>query len=144
MAEAGSALGHWLQAEIDRRGLNQMKAAAAAGIGVGTISDIIRRGHVPKLDTLFRLADRFDTPRERLLRLAAGLPPLSERLVEEEDNLYLLGELLSEFRRVPDDWKPVAVEQVALLARLARRPPARFIGEDDDDEDPGEAGFGRR
>jgi transcriptional regulator with XRE-family HTH domain len=108
-----------------------MKAAAAAGVGVGTVSDIIRRGHIPKLDTLFRLADRFDTPREQLLRLAADLPPLSDRLAEEEDDTYLLGELLAEFRRVPDEWKPVAVEQVALFARLARRPPARFVGEDD-------------
>jgi transcriptional regulator with XRE-family HTH domain len=131
MVVASTALGQWLQAEIDREGLNQVKAAAKIGVGVGTISDILRRGHVPKLDTLFKLADHFDTPRERLLRLAADLPPVPERLAQEEDDAYLLGELLAQFRRVPDEWKPVAVDQVALLARLARRPPARFVGEDD-------------
>jgi len=33
-----------------------MAAAARAGVGVGTISQILRKGHIPKLDTLFRLA----------------------------------------------------------------------------------------
>lgn len=130
MAQASTALAKWLKTEIDRRELNQVKAAAAVGVGVGTISDILRRGHIPKLDTLFRLADQFDTPRERLLRLAADLSPLSDRLAQEQDDTYLIDELLTEFRSVPDEWKSVAVDQVALLARLARRPPARYVGED--------------
>ena len=44
MVAVTTALGTWLQAQIDHHNLNQMTAAAQIGVGVGTISDILRRG----------------------------------------------------------------------------------------------------
>ena len=45
-----------------------------------------------------------------------------------EEDEALIGELIEEFRRVPDGWKEMVVEQVALVRRMAERPPYRFIG----------------
>jgi transcriptional regulator with XRE-family HTH domain len=94
-------------------------------VGVGTISGILHRGHIPKIDTLFRLADTLNASRERVLRLAADLPPEPEGGEEEDD--YLIPELLEEFRQLPDEWKLAALEQVETLRRLAERPPMRII-----------------
>jgi transcriptional regulator with XRE-family HTH domain len=163
---SSTALGDWLQRQLDRHQLSQMTAAARVGVGVGTISQIIRKGHIPKLDTLFRLADFFDAPREYVLHLAAGLPPSAggglppsgvgaaqgsppsgvgraqaleaeARLEEVDGEDLLIRELLREFRRVPDEWKPVVIEQVELIRRLAERPPVRIIGGYQDNEEEG-------
>ncbi len=137
---SSTALGDWLQRQLDRRQLSQMTAAAQVGVGVGTISQIIRKGHIPKLETLFRLADFFDAPREFVLHLAAGLPPSAEsRPSEAQEEEYLTRELLHEFRRVPDEWKPVVIEQVELIRRLAERPLVRIIGGESEDQPQEEA-----
>jgi hypothetical protein len=103
-------------------------------VGQATISGIIRRGHVPKAATLLRLADFFGTPREQVLHLAGYLPSTGsqvlERLAPEAADEPLVRELLEAFQQVPDEWKPLAVEQVARLRRLAELRPARLVGEE--------------
>jgi transcriptional regulator with XRE-family HTH domain len=108
------------------RDLTQREASVSAGVSMATVSDILRKGHLPKMDTLFRLADSFDTPREHLLRLAADMRP--EGADGDIGADPLTEELLEAFRRLPDGWKEEAVNQVAWLARLANQPPARVIG----------------
>jgi transcriptional regulator with XRE-family HTH domain len=125
-----TALGRWLEAELESRNLTQLTAAGQARIGVGTLGDIIRRGHVPKIETLIRLADFFNTPREKVLRLAAGLPPGRKDPGEDLDDEALVQELLEEFRKVPDEWKEVAIQQVEMFRKLAELPLVRFVGED--------------
>ena len=44
-----------------------------------------------------------------------------------------LHDLLEEFRKVPDEWKEVAIAHVELVAQMAQRPPVRFIGDDPPD-----------
>jgi len=141
-----SDLAAWLRAELNRRGLTQNVVAVYAGVGQATISDILNKGHVPKVETLFRLADYFETSREQILRLAGHLSP--ERAIEDPSGgLALAGqdealvrELLREFRQVPDEWKAVAVEQVAQFRRLAELRPMRVIGEGSDAEEQGSKG----
>ncbi len=140
MATATTALSRWLETELRRRSLSQMALAASAGVGIGTISGILHHGHIPKIDTLFRLADTLNTSRERVLRLAADLPPEPEGGEEEDD--YLIPELLEEFRQLPDEWKLAALEQVGTLRRLAERPPMRVIGGEDEEGDDGQARSG--
>jgi len=126
-----TSLGDWLRSEIQKRGLTQMQAAVHAGVGQATISDILVKGHVPKVEILFRLADFFGTPREKVLRLAGHLPVLGRAepgALAGDD--YLVAELLEAFRAVPDEWKPDALAQVKLFVRLANRPPVRYVGED--------------
>ncbi|MEJ2736443.1 MAG: helix-turn-helix transcriptional regulator [Anaerolineae bacterium] len=140
MATATTALSRWLETELRRRSLSQMALAARASVGVGTISGILHRGHIPKIETLFRLADTLDTSRERVLRLAADLPPDPEDDDAPDD--YLIPELLEEFRQLPDEWKLAALEQVETLRRLAERPPVRIIGGEEEEGDDGQARSG--
>jgi transcriptional regulator with XRE-family HTH domain len=129
-------LGEWLQAQMRRHELTLNATAVYAGVGMATISGILNKGHVPKAETLCRLADYFDTPREEVLRLAGHLPPAqgSEPLpagAAGEDEA-LIRELIEEFRQVPDEWKEVAIQQVAQFRKLAELRPVRFIGEEEE------------
>jgi transcriptional regulator with XRE-family HTH domain len=130
-------LGAWLRAQLNKRGLTQNAAAVHGGVGQATISDILTKDHVPKVETLFRLADFFQTPREQVLRLAGHLPPSPTGLDAKapERDAVLVRTLLAEFQRVPDEWKPVAVEQVATFRRLAELRPAHIIGDEDEEEE---------
>lgn len=126
-------LGTWLRAELTGRGLTQSEVAAQAGVGPATLSDILNRGHMPKAETLFRLADYFETSRAEILRLAGHLPPAGAEDVPGEVDATLVQQLLDEFRQVPDEWKPVAVEQVAQYRRLAELRPVEVIGAGQDE-----------
>jgi transcriptional regulator with XRE-family HTH domain len=121
------ALAGWLRGELAAGGLSQNAAATRAGVAAATVSDILNQKHVPRVETLFRLADLFQAPREDVLRLAAGMP-LEEGVAVGQG--YLVDELLAEFRRVPEGWKEVAIAHVRTLARLASQPEYRLIGED--------------
>jgi transcriptional regulator with XRE-family HTH domain len=126
-------LGKWLQAQMQHHKLTLTATAVYAGVGMATISDILNKGHVPKVETLFRLADYFHTSREQVLRLAGHLPPTSSAGHQEE---ALIRELIAEFRQVPDEWKEVAIQQVAQFRKLAALRPMRMIGDDDEDQGP--------
>lgn len=138
-------LATWLQSELRRRGLTQNAAAVYAGVGQATLSDMLNKGHVPKVETLFRLADYFEISREQVLRMAGHLPPVdrgvqtapAEGLADEDQELVRA--LLEEFHRVPDEWKAVVVEQVVQFRRLAELRPVRMVGEEGDDEVEGQS-----
>jgi transcriptional regulator with XRE-family HTH domain len=128
-------LARWLRRELQVRGLTQSEVGVYAGVAQATISDILNKGHLPKVETLFRLADYFQTPREQILRLAGHLPPSQAEVDLEIEDEPLLRELLAEFRQVPEEWKPIAVEQVAQFRRLAALRPARLIGQEEEEEE---------
>ncbi len=69
--------------------------AVNARVGVATLSHILNDGHVPRIDTLVRLADYFGAPREIVLRIAAGLPfkPLTAGPGTAQDDDYLIEKL---------------------------------------------------
>jgi len=48
----------------------------------------------------------------------------------------IIEELVEEFRKVPDEWKEVAVQQIVMFRQLAEMPSVRFIGDEDEDDDP--------
>jgi transcriptional regulator with XRE-family HTH domain len=128
-------LGRWLREQLKERDLTQSEAAVYAGVGQATLSDIINKGHVPKVETLFRLADYFHASREQVLRAAGHLPPPGTpgSNAEEDDVTWmqsndLVRALLREFRRLPDEWKSIAVEQMAVFRRLAEMGPAPAAG----------------
>ena len=125
-------LANWLRSELARRGLTQNAASVYAGVGQATISDILNKGHVPRAETLFRLADLFGAPREQVLRLAGYLPAESadDAPTSVRDG-YLVAELLELFGQVPDGWKPEALAHLRVLVRLASQPSVRIIGGDE-------------
>lgn len=125
----------WLRTELKERGLTQAEVAVYAGVGQATISDMLRKGHVPKVETLFRLADYFHVSRERVLRLAGHLPPETDAGSSAKYQDPLIEALVQEFRRVPDEWKLIAVQQVAQYRRMAELRPARVIGQEAAEEE---------
>ena len=131
MSVTTTALGRWLRRELNRNGLTQNEAAVYAGVASATLSEILNKGHVPKVETLFRLADYFQTPRVEVLRVAGHLPPMGDAGADVADE-PLIHELVEEFRQVPDEWKPVAIEQIAQFRRLAELRPVRMVGEEPD------------
>jgi transcriptional regulator with XRE-family HTH domain len=139
-------LAEWLRAEMRKRKLSQTEVSVYAKVGVATLSDILNKEHVPKVETLCRLADYFETPREQVLRLAGHLPPVPAEKVRPEEpraeDEALVQALLAEFRRVPDEWKPVAIQQVAQFWRLEELRPARVLGEEA--EEAGKGAQGRK
>jgi transcriptional regulator with XRE-family HTH domain len=125
-----TALAQWLRRELDACQISQQAASVHAGVSQATLSDILNQGHIPRIETLFRLADYFGTRRDFVLRLAAGLPADE---ADEPEREYLVQELLAEFRLVPDEWKEVAIQHVRTVGRLARQPAYRVIGDDGDE-----------
>jgi transcriptional regulator with XRE-family HTH domain len=134
-------LARWLDKQLQQRALTLRAAAAGSGVSIATLSTILHRGHIPKGDTLLRLADYLGAPRDQVLSLAAGLPHATARAEPEAgagpplDDDFLIQELIAEFRQVPDEWKEEALAQVAFLARLAKRPPARIIGSEEEEDE---------
>ena len=126
-------LADWLRDQMHTRGLNQAQAALQAGVSPGTINVLLTRNHVPRVQTLNRLADAFRTPREQVLRLAGHLPPGPDQPAAQD---LLTAELLREFLRVPDPWKEEALSQVRMFVRLSNLPPYRLIGDEPDEPPP--------
>jgi len=131
-----SELAWWLRRELERRGLSQNAAAVHSGVAVATLSAILNKDHIPKAETLFRLADYLHTPREQVLQLAGHrLRPPDTELAAGQRADYLERVLLDEFRQLPEELKETALQHMAVLIRLAQRPPFRLIG-DDEEETP--------
>ena len=129
-------LSAWLKSQLKQRHVTAHAVVVGAGVGAATISDILRMGHIPRIDTLIRLADYFDTPREAVLSIAAGRPlkPLAGRPAPSaQDDDYLIDELLEAFRQVPDEWKQDALAEIEMWARLASRRGIHIIGEEDEE-----------
>jgi transcriptional regulator with XRE-family HTH domain len=133
-------LAMWLETQMERRSLSLLRTALLTRVGAGTLSSILHEGHIPKLVTLFRLADFFHTPRLDLVRMAAG-EELEEAGVEGREDEALVNKLVREFQRLPDEWKLEAVAQVEMMNRLndlSARSQARLIGEETEDDEEGD------
>ena len=133
----GNSLPDWLRTQLIQRNLTGRAVAAGAGVGMATISDILHKDHVPRIDTLMRLADYFGAPRQLVLRIAAGLPSEAPAAGAEDPDA-LIDELLHAFRQIPDEWKQQALADVELYARLASPETVRIIGEEKEPASPAE------
>jgi hypothetical protein len=139
-----SDLATWLETQMERRSLSLLRTALLTRVGAGTLSSILHEGHIPKLVTLFRLADFFHTPRLDVVRMAAG-EELEETGVEGREDEALVNKLVREFQRLPAEWKLEAVAQVEMMNRLnelSARGQAHIIGEEAEDEDGDEEAAG--
>jgi transcriptional regulator with XRE-family HTH domain len=136
-----SDLATWLETQMERRSLSLLRTALLTRVGAGTLSSILHEGHIPKLVTLFRLADFFDTPRLDVVRMAAG-EELEETEVAGREDDALVRKLVREFQRLPAEWKQEAVAQVEMMNRLnelSARSQGRLIGEEAEDDEDGDA-----
>ena len=99
-----NTLAHWLQTQFEGRGLTQATASVHAGVSAAIISEILNQDHIPAIKILLGLADCFETPREKILRVAARMPTGEGPPPEGEDD-YPVEALLEELHRIPDEWK---------------------------------------
>ena len=132
-----SDLATWLETQMEGRSLSLLRTALLTRVGAGTLSSILHEGHIPKLVTLFRLADFFDTPRLDVVRMAAG-EELAETEVAGREADAMVRKLVREFERLPAEWKAEAVAQVEMMNRLndlSARSQARVIGEEAEDDE---------
>ena len=107
-------LATWLRAELERLGWTQTQLARYARVGGATVSDILRKGHVPKAETLFHLADALGTSRLAALR-AAGYLPLEEDFAEDD----ILAQLTSDPSRARGMVSATAREEMLRAVQAA-------------------------
>ncbi len=133
---ATTPLGSWLRQKFDERHLSLRQAETETGVGKITLSQILTKGHVPRVQILFRLADYFEVPHLEIL-IAAGVVTPADRLpgapqpgeAPVDENL-LEWRLIDEFRRLPPEWQEGAVEQIQWMRRLAEVEKLRKAGDD--------------
>ena len=130
-----SSLADWLRSQLKERNVKAYTVAVHAGIGTATLNDILHKGHIPKIETLFRLADYFGVSRVDILLITGhlqrgdqlpGAPQPGQPHSDESDMEW---QLIEEFRRVPPELQPEALAAIRMFARLAKRPTYRIIGE---------------
>ena len=132
-----SSLAAWLHSQLRERHVTAETVAADARVGEATISGILHKGHSPKIETLFRLADYFGTSHLDILFISGHLQwgdqlpgaPMPGQPHSDESNMEW--QLIQEFRRVPAELRPDALAAVHMFTRAAKRPAYRIIGEDE-------------
>ena len=121
-------LAAWMRARIKERGLSQGALSARAGVGAGTLNAILTKGHVPKVETLFRLADALDTSHLDILlitghlRRGDELPGARTAPPDYEAERNMEWRLVEEFRRIPSELQPDALASIRTIARAEKRP----------------------
>ena len=83
----------WLNEELNARGWNQSDLARAAGLGRGTISNVLNNTRQPGPDICTAIADAFNLPPEFVFRRAGLLPPKKDEDPDFEEWKTLLDNL---------------------------------------------------
>ena len=129
-------LSTWLRAQMKERGFNQTALSRRAGVAAGTLNDILRKGHIPKVETLTRLAAALDaSPVEVLfisghLRSGDTLPGTPTTPPDHDAEANLEWQLIEEFRRIPRDSEPDALAEFRTIVRTLKRPRIHLIGDE--------------
>lgn len=115
-----SALGGYLRAEIDRRGITDERFAEMAGLTKSSLSNILHTpGIVPKLTTLAGIAHGLDMPLGRLIEICGfqiGRP-------DPVANAELIGTMISqvpELRGLVDHLLPLPAEHLHAIEMYVR------------------------
>lgn len=77
------------------------------------------------------------TQRRTILAMLRALAPRKARPapVSELEHDTLIQELLREFRKVPDEWKEIAISEVIRMRRMAETQQPRIIGNEEPESD---------
>lgn len=132
-------LSTWLRAQMKERSLNQTALSKRAGVAAGTLNDILRKGHIPKVETLTRLATALDaSPVEALLvsgHLRSGDQLLGDQTAQpgRETEANLEWRLIQEVRRVLPEDRPGALAEFRTIVRTLKRPRYRLVGGEEAD-----------
>ena len=111
-----SDLSKWLTESIERRGLTLNATAVYSGVSAATLSEMINKDHIPRVELLFKLADYFDTPRNDVLMLAGYLEQEDENSVDPD--LQRIADNLIALWREVRELDPDAAERLTGIAVL--------------------------
>jgi len=81
------------------------------------------------------------TQRRTILSMLRALAPREVRPTTTEtqsERDHLIQELLREFRKVPDEWKEIAISEVIRMRRMAETRQPRIIGNEEPESDEAE------
>jgi len=84
---------HWLQGEINKRGLTQADLARKSGISKAYISRIFSENREPSAGTLKAFATALNLPPETVYRAAGLLPAETEKKIIFEELLFSFSHL---------------------------------------------------
>jgi transcriptional regulator with XRE-family HTH domain len=93
-------LGEWLEEQLKSRDWKPADLTHRAGIGSGTLSNILTGTRNPGPEVCVALARALNEPPERIFRLAGLLPSDPGVNAEEEEILYLFRQLRVEQRKL--------------------------------------------
>lgn len=111
-----SDLGVWLENQIKQRGLTLNATAVYSGVSAATLSDMMNKDHVPKVELLFKLADYFETPRNRVLELAGYLESEPKKDNHVDPYLRDAADRLIEIWGILQKLDPEAAERLVGIA----------------------------
>jgi len=98
-----SGLAAYLRAEIDKRGWPDSRLAEKAGISRSTLTKIFQRPEsIPRLDTLYGLAQGLGVPLERLIRICGFEPGEDDGMLDMERQALLV-EAIPNLAGIVDD-----------------------------------------
>jgi transcriptional regulator with XRE-family HTH domain len=84
-----SKLGEWLQGELDKRGWSMRKLALRSGVHPVSVGDAVRRGAIPEVNSIIRMAEALGEDPVFALRLAGVVPSLVPETTDEEKLLCI-------------------------------------------------------
>lgn len=106
-----SGLAGFIRSELDRRGWSASQLATKASISRSTITKIFDRPDaIPRLDTLYGLAQGLDIPLERLIRICGFEPGEDDGMLDMERQA-LLREAIPELETVVDEMATMTPDQ---------------------------------
>lgn len=83
----------WLQKELNSRNMTQSDLSRTAGLGSGTLSNILRGTRSIGYEAVLKIANAFNLPPEIVFRAAGMLPNKPEKKEIVEKILYVISEL---------------------------------------------------
>jgi lambda repressor-like predicted transcriptional regulator len=84
----------WLKAELAKRGWSMRQLALRAGITPPSVTDIVRTGATPRMETIVKMADALEVDPMVMLRVAGRVPTFVPETTDED-------RLLRIFRALP-------------------------------------------
>ena len=89
-----SEFGEWLEAELAKRGWSRRQLALRAGITPASVTNIVRTGAMPRMETIIKMAEAMGEDPAVVLRAAGIVPTYVPETTDE-------GNLLRIFRALP-------------------------------------------
>jgi transcriptional regulator with XRE-family HTH domain len=90
----------WLRDQLDARSWTHNELARRAGVSQPAVSSVVSRQRRAGWDFCLAIAEAFDEPPEKVMRLAGLLPPLPPPFEDEQEAVQILREMPYDVRLI--------------------------------------------